>query len=341
MTLSADGHWLASGRRGAVRIWERRTGKLVLTLGQDIERNASCVVWAMTFSDDKSLQAASFGSRFYVWNTTTRALTWQSEDCGETIRLLSFSPDAQQIVSVALFGKTLKLWDLQTGNEDTSGNRFAQALCYSDEHHFAAWYPDIKKIGIWANSPASDMAIKTYSEEDVSVMALSQDHQQLASGSRSGEIAIWDMRSGAHIRKLCDPTKGHDKILSLVFRDNFQVASADSRTINIWNMSDGTLMQTREEKSDRFCLMSFSTDGRLLAYVFQHLARWYLNIWNTATGNCFPISSSEADGKYIASLSFSAGSRQLAWASSDSICLWDVTSGTCTQKLRRYDTRRI
>ncbi|KAK1473335.1 hypothetical protein CTAM01_16116 [Colletotrichum tamarilloi] len=213
---SLGGAWVASGgssiaeRCSIVEIWERRTGKSVLKIKYE---EPNWPEWTdvpvyMDISADKRFLAAGSRLDICVWNTSTRALTWVMSDSHmDEIYSICFSPDAQRIVS-ASYASTIKVWDLSIIGEAVPNFPDDQPrnLVCADEDHFAAYYPEMKKIRLWGRRP--NMPESTFYEEHVSAIALSQDNQQLALTTfNKTTITIWNMSTRAITIKVCGRTE--------------------------------------------------------------------------------------------------------------------------------------
>lgn len=335
MIFSPDGRWLAiGGTYNIVRVWAGKTGQLVLKLEPDIADNEYLEILSMAFSDNSHLLAASYSSGICVWNTTTGALVWKSEECGEALSL-SFSPDTLCLVSGSS-DNTIKVWELPENINNTSNSRSAQGLYYSDGLHFAACYPAVKEIGIWTGTTETDLALNKFHKKDVCFICLSPDHRSLASTSRDGRITVWDTETG-HQKQTFGYYRGRDsKITSLAFRGNSQLAAADLGIIDIWDTSDGRQKKRFEEECRYIELVTFSTGGQWLAYKLSDrgniLPRPKVRVRDTEKDRCFLVSFDDALVTMIDSLSFSADSQLLALASFGNIYLLDVTSRACTRR---------
>ncbi|KAK1728976.1 WD40-repeat-containing domain protein [Colletotrichum acutatum] len=246
---------------------------------------------------------------------------------------------------------TIKIWDLAKGNKSMATGGSARSLCYSDELLFAAYYPDCQEITAWGRLTEHDVEVQRFHADNVDILAMSKYHQKVASASSSGQVTVWETKTGAHTQlfgansvdakgdnindDIDDETGGLvEKITSLAFRNSFQLACGGWETIRILNISDGTIAQEHYEADGYVELMEFSADGQWLAYKSRDRYRHYsLRIWNTATGKRFLLSVAEPFRRNTDSLSFSMDGQLLVSSSYDGIYLWDVTTGHCIRHL--------
>ncbi|KXH31971.1 hypothetical protein CSIM01_02523 [Colletotrichum simmondsii] len=312
--ISGDGQWIASGNSN-VSIWNTKSGDLIWDLKCDFKRSgrsasSSSTFRSFNFSADEMLLAASFSGCVYVWNMATGALTWNTSCYGEAITALAFSPGNERLMT-AYFDGTIEIWDLTKADKIITSSCSAESLCYSDEHHFAVYYRDCQEIATWGRSTGNDVEVQKFHVDNVAVIAMSKDHQKIASGSSSGQVTVWETKTGAHIQLFGTDSadaKGNNtagdindeagrrmkSMTSLAFRNNFQLACGSWETVRILNTFDGTTAQAHHE-ADRYVeLMEFSVDGQWLAYMSCNRERYWrsysLNIWNTATEKCFSTS---------------------------------------------------
>ncbi|KAK1465498.1 hypothetical protein CCUS01_07616 [Colletotrichum cuscutae] len=190
---------------------------------------------------------------------------------------------------------------------------------------------------------------------------MSKDHQKLASASSSGQVTVWETKTGAHTQlfgansadakgdnisdDIDDETGGRvENIMSLAFRNSFQLACGGWGTIRIFNTYDGTIAQENYEADESVELMEFSTDGQWLAYkICSGRDRHYsLRCWNTATGKRFSLSVPDPSVMDILSLSFSMDGQMLVSTSwGKFIYLWDVKTGHCIRQLEIHGASGI
>ncbi|MFA6465762.1 MAG: hypothetical protein WCT30_08405, partial [Desulfurivibrionaceae bacterium] len=141
MACSPDGKKIASaGDDGTVKVWDSNSGKVLLTLGKDLQGAD-----AVAFSPDGHLLAAAVtaggrrGNAVQVWDLANGQLVQDMREHTQQINDLAFSPDGNRIASVGN-DNTLRIWNMKYGTLETSQKETKNnllALAYS---------PDGKKI---------------------------------------------------------------------------------------------------------------------------------------------------------------------------------------------------
>ncbi|KAI3549286.1 hypothetical protein CSPX01_02394 [Colletotrichum filicis] len=275
--ISGDGQLIAS-YSSPVHIWETGTGRLV----RELEDTDKILPRCINFSKDGRLLAVLTEQDISIYNTATGDLTWKTSHEWRRDDPLAFSPNNERLVAGCSDG-TVKMWDLAKGNKNMASDGLAQSFCYSDEYHFAAYYPDCQEIATWGRSTGHDVEVQKFHADNVAVIAMSKDHQKLASASSSGQVTVWETKTGAYTQlfgansadakgdnisdDIDDETGGRvENITSLAFRNSFQLACGGYKTIRILNTSDGTIAQEYYKADGLVELMEFSTDGQCLAY---------------------------------------------------------------------------
>ena len=94
-------------------------------------------------------------------------------------------------------------------------------------------------------------------------------------------------------------------------------------TVELWDVSTGTLLKTLTGHSERVKSLHFSSDGRTLATA----SAWgnSVHLWDVSTGALY--NTFGRDSNTIYSISFSPDDNLLAAACDDGVRLWDVSTG--------------
>ncbi|MCS6864566.1 MAG: FecR domain-containing protein [Gemmataceae bacterium] len=97
LAFSADGHYLAVGFSGTIQVWDLRLRELLRSIS-GFERPITC----LTFSPDGSRLAAGTPDGYvWLWETSTGRHIQRLELGGRGVRAIAFSPDGQQLVTLA------------------------------------------------------------------------------------------------------------------------------------------------------------------------------------------------------------------------------------------------
>ena len=251
---------------------------------------------------------------------------------------VAFSADGQHLAAGGSEQKSVKLWDVPTGQElGTVGGEIkgVQALTFSRDGHWLAAESSSNEVMLWDAATrrqvwklATGKALPPLGKNWVYSIAFSPDGRWLASGVDEKTVRLWDVTSGRAIRDLA--TEQRSVIYTAFSPDGRLVASGgDGKTIKIWEAATGKELQTlRGHKGDVYAV-AFSPDGRWLA---SASADKTVKIWDLSTGREFHTLTGHRN--WVTSLAFSPDGRWLASGSWDNtVKIWDVGSGSEVQTL--------
>ncbi|BAY31277.1 WD-40 repeat-containing protein [Nostoc carneum NIES-2107] len=184
--------------------------------------------------------------------------------------------------------------------------------------------------------------LQTLSDHNSAVnsVAFSPDSQKLASGSDDSTIKLWDVSTGKVIQTIphlqeATPTASYidsgyqDSVTSIAFSsDGKKLASgSEDKTIKLWDISTGKLLQTFNGHSSLIKTIALSSDGKKLASGSDDKT---IKLWDISTGKLLQTFSGHSD--VVNSVAFSSDGQKLASGSKDkTIKLWDVSTGKVLQ----------
>jgi WD40 repeat protein/tRNA A-37 threonylcarbamoyl transferase component Bud32 len=253
---------------------------------------------------------------------------------------IAMSPDGLLLAS-ASSDRTLRLWDLATGNllHSFAGRSLWFSAGHSDRVSTVTFSPDGQTlisgsddgtIKLWDLTTKKLVITLTGHEWVISAIAVSLNGQILVSGSGDGVINRWDLNR----RKLTSSiTKHRDRISGLVISSDGQtlISSGYDRAIRLWDLSNERLMNTFRGHNGRVSAIAVTPDWRILIS-----SSWdkTLKIWDLSDGKLLKTLTGHSDR--ISCVAVSPDCQMLASGGEDStIKLWNLHDRSAiTQKYR-------
>ncbi|KAH8109602.1 WD40-repeat-containing domain protein, partial [Phellopilus nigrolimitatus] len=213
---------------------------------------------------------------------------------------------------------------------DSTAHIYISALVWAPKQSSLAamltkQFPNIVTIkhGQEINWPLSLLSIKAKSALDC--LAFSPNGQQIASGSKDGDVCIWDSRTGA---ALFQPLASHsDWVTCIAYSPDGQVIASGSKdkTVCIWSAKTGeSILEPLTGHRRQITALAYSLDGNLLVSASEDAT---LRVWDAWNGQlmCKPLSQHEL---VVTSVAFSPDNLHFASGSRDeTVIIWNSKKG--------------
>ena len=235
-----------------------------------------------------------------------------------------FSPDGT-LLATASHDKTLKVWDLATGQEllnlYTNADQGQLGIAFShDGTKLAA--PSVKGTAkVWNPATGKEPLTLSGHTDWVNSVAFNPNGTLLATASDDRMVKIWDALTGREILTL----RGHTAPVSWVTfsPDGVFVATASQdATAKLWDATTGEEIRNFTGHDNWVNGLAFSPDGILLATASGD---WTAKVWQVATGEeLLTLSHDQA----VARIAISPDGTRLATTSLDGKTkVWDIMTG--------------
>ncbi|MHA2245772.1 MAG: serine hydrolase [Candidatus Hodarchaeales archaeon] len=320
-------HIIASGSSdGSIHLWNLTDGKVLHTLS----RHHYGVI-ALDFSPSgKILASGGIDNKINLWNVTSgeHLKTWSLYPHG--IIDLKWSPDGNSMV----IGGGEWMVDDKIGNQQdkllqimnvTTGKVIKSLVGHTDAVHSVAFSKDGSKIisgswdktiKLWNTSNGTEIRSFGNHTDKVTSITFSNDETTIISGSLDGTVKTWDVNTGNMIREMdlnqsiwsialspIDSSLAVAVDPSLTWPNRYWLTFGDKThdcSIQLWNIEDGTKVDTLIGHKNTIESVKFSNDGTILASASWD---WIVKLWGDQSQlivdkpiDEWPISSLEEQG---------------------------------------------
>ncbi|MEQ8535976.1 MAG: hypothetical protein RIB93_00700 [Coleofasciculus sp. D1-CHI-01] len=239
------------------------------------------------------------------------------------VNSVSFSPDGK-ILASGSDNKTIKLWDLETGNVTTINghNLSVNSVSFSPDGKILASGSDDKTIKLWNLETGEVISTLNGHTSAVFSVSFSPDGKILASGSDDKTIKLWNLETGEAISTL----NGHTSaVFSVDFNPDSKtlISGSYDKTVKLWNLEAGEVIATLNGHTSAVFSVNFNPDSTTVASGSQDNT---IKLWNLETGEV--IATLNGHTSAVFSVDFSPDSATLASGSQDNtIKLWNLETG--------------
>ena len=297
-------------------------------------------------SDGQHLAAAGANSEIRLWKLSPNQPEHSFTGHLDWVWSIAYATDHDWLASGSADGE-VRLWDAKTGI----------ALRTFPRHNARIWHVSFHQQDRWLASGSADGEVRIWDIDEKRPVAvipgqgvqtrslgLSPDGDLVARGRFDGLIDLWSLNMDQTPPKFqfLDRLKGHQgRVLAICFSlDSQMMASSDDQgTIQIWDTTSWSPINTLPRQTHRVRTVAFSPDGQTLVSGSDD---GQICIWGKVNK---PDQSKltrtlKGHDNWIWSVVFSPDGQTIASGSEDqSIKLWRVQSGQCLSTFQGRSNR--
>jgi WD40 repeat protein len=335
LAFTPDGKQLISASDDKViRVWDWRAGKTITTIRGQVGPGPDGTIYAMALSPDGRWLAAGGwikvpgeqGHVIRLYDFATGKLAALLNGHTAVVDSLAFSPDGHRLISGSGLGDfSAIIWDVE-------GRKLLHRLRGHTAHiNGVAFTPDGQRVvtgsddttlRLWRVSDGGLLAeLKGHTKDIDRALAVRTADSMIASGDATGEIRLWDGRTGKFLRTLANQGGAVGQLRFSPDGTRLLSTCSDrgcNHTQHVWKVATGKSM-VADKRDNIVIAAAISPDGKLAATGGGN--NNVIHVWELATGA--PVTSPDGKPLMLAStgastfaVGFSADSQRVAFGTS-------------------------
>jgi WD40 repeat protein len=316
-TFSPDGGQIVTTDDQNAQLWDAQTYRPLFVLPHGIEVDHA----VYSVDGTKLVTAAHDGVR--IWDPTSgalvRTLTEAHHDRKLRYYIAAISFDGRLVAAIDVEGSVVRVWDAASGDQiaelqnDASG--FPGLAFSSDDHWLAA--TGGKEVHVFDTSTWAQVR----SIPRVRRFTFDPTGARLVTGSVDGDASVWELPSGARIRRLRELGEAVDAVAVSPDGQLVVTASRDG-AVQVWHAGSGELQSQFNPCHSRIFAVEFDRTSKL---VLAASGDGTVVVADAALG--MPVTVLEGPQNEVRVAHFDPKSRRVVGVSRDGTArAWDATA---------------
>jgi serine/threonine protein kinase/WD40 repeat protein len=317
--FSPDGRQVVTTDDRGAQVWDAQTYRLLFALPHGSE------VYQAVYSTDGARLVTAAGDAVRIWDATSGALvhklTQQRNDgTPSDYFVVAISFDGRLVSALDAAGSMAQVWDAITGAplaELRNDPREFPGLAFSADGH---WLAATGGNNVRVFDTQTWRTTLTIRGPRIHRLAFDPTSARLVTGAATGDVAIWEIPSGARIRHLRDVGEPVDAV---AFSPDGQLVVAGSRdgAEHVWHAGSGELQSQFNPRHSKILAVEFDRTSKL---VLAAGSDGTVVVADAVLG--MPVTVLEGSQNVLVA-HFDPSSRRVVGASLDGTArIWDATS---------------
>jgi WD40 repeat protein len=333
--FNADGSALLTKVNGLyhknIKLWDAKNGNLIKTISDDPDEPRFA-----TFSHDGKIIASGLTTdEVKIWEVQTGKLLYTLKEHYGGARRALFTHDDSKLV-VGTSSTNTKFWDLKNGSliADFKGDRNGSNIALTpDEKKLITTMGNLAQVWDLEKNILLNQ-LKGATTNAVEKIDFLEDKKYLITDNAVGGFTrIWNVESGDMIGGQMYAQNDIERIIYGKGYNKALVRYKDSRTNEIWDLHNGTLISALDKKYSGYQnRWAFTPDETKL--VTAAASENLINVWDTATGQLIRQIDRKTNKITINHLLITPDNSKLLCIDNESDAIvWDLTTGNETARI--------
>jgi WD40 repeat protein len=326
--LSPDKQFIVSASRDAkILLWNAETGALV----REFERQHQGDITSVAFSPNGQYVVSTALDRYAIlWDVATGAEIRRFVGHSDNTLSANFNPDGTLLATGGKDNLVI-IWDVATGQEI---KRFEG---HTSRVPFVHFTPDGLHILssstealLWKVDTLEIMQRFSLEGTAIRTTSLSNDGQQVAAGTTTGRLVIWETQTGNLVWESIEPDRLGIESLRFLPGGNELAVGISTGVIEIWDIPQNRIHYRLNGHQNIVSSLAASADGRFLV---SGSVDTTVRLWNTSQASA--MQTLRAHERKITGLASSPDGQRLYTTSEDGVLIaWGRADMTADPWLR-------